>query len=88
MRTRKWKFASRILAMVLLLAPFSWALPGNVMAQAAQTRQWLQEEQMRQAYERQQWQQWQRQEQARQAYERQQWLQWQQQEKLRQMYSR
>jgi hypothetical protein len=88
MGTKKGKFASMVLGTMLMLAPLLWALPADVMAQAAQTRQWLQEEQMRQAYERQQWQQWQRQEQIRQAYERQQWLQWQQQEKLRQMYSR
>jgi len=74
-----------ILGIVLLLTIATSVWPTIVVAQM---QPWLQEEQMRQMYERQQWLQWQRQEQIRQMSDRQQWLLWQQQERLRQMYQR
>ena len=79
------KFVSRALGLGLLIIIASTALPGTA---AGQMQQWLQQERMRQAYDRQQWLQWQQLEQMRQMYDRQQWLQWQQQERLRQMYQR
>ncbi|MGC8658693.1 MAG: hypothetical protein ACP5U1_06430 [Desulfomonilaceae bacterium] len=54
----------------------------------AQMQQWLQEEQARQNFQKQQWLQWQREQQTRQMYDQQQQLQWQQQERARQMYRR
>jgi hypothetical protein len=84
MKTIKAKLANRILGFLLLLVAAS-SLPTPADAQMAQ---WLQEEQMRQAHQRQQWMEWQRQEQFRQMADRQQLMQWQQQERLRQMQQR
>lgn len=79
------KLAVRLLGILLLLISASLIFSRAV---AAQMQPYIQEERMRQAYDRQQWFQWQQQERARQIYDRQQWLQWQQQERLRQMYGR
>jgi hypothetical protein len=84
METTKRKFVTGLLGALLLLVAAS-ALPPVVDAQMTP---WLQEEQMRQAHQRQQMLEWQRQEQLRQMADRQQWMQWQQQERLRQMYQR
>ena len=78
----KSNLVTGILGILLFLNAGLWPIPSNVGAQA---QQWFQAEQMRQAYQRQQWLQWQRQEQIRQKNERQQLLQWQQQERLRQI---
>ena len=85
MRKPKAKFTTTVLGILLLLALASLISSNRV---AAQTQPWLQVEQMRQMYQRQQWLEWQRQEQMRQIQDRQQWLQWQQQERIRQMYQR
>jgi hypothetical protein len=84
MKTIKAKLANRILGFLLLLVAAS-SLPSPADAQMAQ---WLQEEQMRQAHQRQQWMEWQRQEQFRQMADRQQLMLLQQQERLRQMQQR
>jgi hypothetical protein len=84
MKTIKAKLANRILGFLLLLVAAS-SLPTSVDAQMAQ---WLQEEQMRQAHQRQQWMEWQRQEQFRQMADRQQLMLWQQQERVRHMQQR
>ena len=81
----KSKFAARLWGILLLLFSASLIFSNAV---AAQMQPHIQQERMRQMYERQQWQQ---QEQARQMNDRQQWLQWQQwqqQERLRRMYQR
>jgi hypothetical protein len=85
MRRIKENSALMLLAIVLLLTIAASVWPTTVVAQM---QPWLQQEQMRQAYERQQWLQWQRQEQIRQMSDRQQWLLWQQQERIRQLYQR
>ena len=85
MRSTRGKFATRILGILLLLTIASATLPAIL---PAQMQQWLQEEQMRQMYQRQQLLLWQQQEQARQANDRQQWLQLQQQEQARRLADR
>lgn len=82
MRKTKARFAAKLLGILLLLISASLTFSNSI---AAQMQPWMQQEQMRQMYERQQWQQ---QERARQASDRQQWLQWQQQEQARQMNDR
>jgi hypothetical protein len=84
METTKRKLGTALSGVLFLLVT-ALSLPP---AADAQMTQWLQEEQMRQAQQRQQMLEWQRQEQLRQMADRQQWLQWQQQERLRQMYQR
>ncbi len=85
MKSIRGKLATRILGVLLLLTIATSTLPAIL---EAQMQPWLQEEQMRQAYQRQQLLLWRQQEQARQANDRQQWLQWQQQEQARQMNDR
>lgn len=85
MNSIKETFISRSIMLLLVVAVALAVLP-NIAA--GQMSPWLLQEQMRQAYERQQWLQWQRAEQMRQMYDRQQWLQFQQQERWRQMYQR
>ncbi len=70
----------------LILITFALAVLPSIAA--GQVATCVQQELVRQAYDRQQWLQWQRAEQLRQMYDRQQWLQFQQQERLRQMYQR
>jgi len=85
MKNIKEEVTAKTLMLILIIAVALTVAP-NIAA--GQMSQWLQQEQMRQAYERQQWLQWQRAEQMRQMYDRQQWLQFQQQERWRQMYQR
>jgi hypothetical protein len=85
MKSIKEKFIARPLTLTLIMAVALAILPNIVVGQTAA---WVQQELMRQAYERQQWLQWQRAEQMRQMYDRQQWQQFLQQERLRQMYQR
>jgi uncharacterized protein YxeA len=85
MKSIKEKLIASLLMVILIIAVALTALPSLA---AGQTAPWVQQELMRQAYERQQWLQWQRAEQIRQMYDRQQWLQFLQQERLRQMYQR
>jgi hypothetical protein len=79
------KSIARPLTLILIMAVALTVLPNLA---AGQMSPGVQQELMRQAYERQQWLQWQRTEQMRQMYDRQQWLQFQQQERWRQMYQR
>jgi hypothetical protein len=79
------KFIARPLMVIVIMAVALAVLP-NIAA--GQMSPGVQQELMRQAYERQQWLQWQKMEQMRQMYDRQQWLQFQQQERWRQMYQR
>ncbi len=85
MKDIKEKSIARPLTLILIMAVALAVLPNLAAGQMAP---WVQQELMRQAYERQQWLQWQRAEQMRQMYERQQWLQFQQQERWRQMFQR
>jgi hypothetical protein len=85
MKGIKEELIVRSLMLILIMAVALTTLP-NIAA--GQMSPWLQQEQMRQAYERQQWLQWQRMEQMRQMHDRQQLLQFQQQERWRQMYQR
>lgn len=85
MKGAKERFMSRSSTLLLVMAFALAVLPNLAVGQMAP---WVQQELMRQAYERQQWLQWQRAEQMRQVYDRQQWLQFQQQERWRQMYQR
>ncbi len=77
------RFISMPLMLILIMAVALAILPNIAAGQMAP---WQAQEQMRQAYDRQQWLQWQRAEQMRQIYDRQQWLLFQQQERWRQMY--
>jgi hypothetical protein len=79
------KTIARPLMLILIMAVALTTLPKIA---AGQMSPWLQQELVRQAYERQQWLQFQRAEQIRQMYDRQQWLQFQRQEQWRQMYQR
>ncbi|HMK37325.1 MAG TPA: hypothetical protein VK463_19785 [Desulfomonilaceae bacterium] len=85
MRKTKRNGIARIVGIVSLLTLASTTFLPVV---SAQMQPWLQEERMRQMYDRQQLLMWQQQEQMRQMYDRQQLLMWQQQERLRQMYQR
>jgi hypothetical protein len=84
METMKRKLATALSGVLLLLVT-ALSLPPAADAQMAQ---WFQEEQMRQAYQRQQWMEWQRQEQFRQMADRQQLMLQQQQEQQRQAADR
>ena len=85
MESIKQAFIVSTALFILIVAAAIGVFPNSVTAQMSA---WLQQEQMRQMVERQQWLQWQRLEQIRQMNDRAQWLQFQQQEMWRRAYQR